>query len=350
MTIRPHVDCSIIHFGEWQIGSYRTTDFQVRRKARRAKMSVVQHVNFYLPLALVLFFARSNVVAQSFEPDTDESKSQLVIDGFTEPYRDIRIGSPDTAAITEIRVDEGDSVRYGQVIAKLDDVLVRASMNIARAASLSTGELETANLQVQTNRHKYESVLDLQKRNHATDQEVWSAKALLDESLSRAKAYEEMASRRRLELVQAEAHLQKITILAPIDGVIVERCKDVGELVSPADPHVLRIVQLDPLRISATASISQVRLLKSGQDLKVTIGSQSRIATVEFVSPIVDPSSGTAIVQLRVPNPDQQISSGMPRQIALIPEEPTAPTESNSGPKVPRQTFLKFLFLDETFR
>ena len=113
MTIRPHFDCIII--------------------------------------LLALCFAGSHVVTQSFEPDTDESKTQLVIDGFTEPYRDIRIGSPDTAAITEIRVDEGDSVRYGQVIAKLDDVLVRATMNIAREASLSTGELETANLQVQTN-------------------------------------------------------------------------------------------------------------------------------------------------------------------------------------------------------
>ncbi len=289
----------------------------------------------------------SFAVAQSFESTEKSSESVVVIDGFTEPYRDIRVGSPDTASIVEIRVDEGETVRYGQVIAKLDDTLVRSMMNVARAAALSTGELEASKLQVAMNQRKYELVQKLHERNHATDQEVWNAKAMLDESMARTKAYEEQASRRRLELVQAETHLQKMTVLAPIDGVVIERCKDVGELVSPADPHLMRIVQLDPLRVTASASHSQVQQIKAGQELKVTIGSLSRIATVEFVSPIVDPSSGTAIVQLRVANPDQQISGGMPCRIELTPVKVA---DQITDYKEPRQTFLRFLFHDANRR
>ncbi len=47
--------------------------------------------------------------------------------------------------------------------------------------------------------------------------------------------------------------LERMTIVSPMDGVVLKCLKDVGEVVSPADPSLVRIVQLDPLRISASA-------------------------------------------------------------------------------------------------
>jgi RND family efflux transporter MFP subunit len=300
---------------------------------------------------LIVLCAANPSSAQSFDNTPDDEStdddSSLVIEGFTEPYRDIQIGSPDTAIVAEIRVDEGDWVKFGQVIAKLDDSIVRANMNVAREAAASNGELATAQLQLKLNKHKYEQLLELHGRNHATDQELSGAQATCDESCARVKAYEELGNRRRLELVQAEAQLTRMTIVSPIDGVVVKKLKDVGEIVSPADPHLLRVIQLDPLRISATASLQQSGSLKLGQGLKTTIGKHSVIATVEFVSPVADASSGTVLVQLRVANPGHQIICGLPCKISLLPPQAEQREKNQS---IPRQTLKKFPNMDPTLR
>ncbi|MGV3483945.1 MAG: efflux RND transporter periplasmic adaptor subunit [Planctomycetaceae bacterium] len=278
--------------------------------------------------------------AQSFA-DEPGDQSQHVIEGFTEPYRDIEIGSPDTASVAEIWVDEGAEARVGQVLARLHDSVVRANVNIAREAAASTGEYEAAKLSLNTNQRKYDQVLALHGRDHATEQELWNARAARDESLAKVKAYEELASRRRLELVQAEAHLERFTIRAPIDGVVVKKFKDVGEVVSPADPQLLRVVQLDPLRISATATVAQIASLRVGQTLPATIGETSVAATIEFISPVADPSSSTVQVQLRVPNPDYKISGGISCEIRLDAEPlPSRPNRAS----IPRQTLKVFPF------
>lgn len=299
---------------------------------------------FVLIVAIAAIVYRAD--AQSLDNAADD-RSRLVIEGFTEPYRDIEIGSPDTAAVAEIRVDEGAWIRFGQVIARLDDTVVRANMNIAKEAAASSGELEAAKHVLNTSNRKYEQVLALHGRQHATDQELWNAQAIRDESASRVKAYEELSSRRRLEFIQAEAQLQRFTIRAPIDGVVVKKFKDVGEIVSPADPHLLRVVQLDPLRISATATLLQARSMSVGQGLKVTIGQRSLMATVEFVSPVADASSSTVLVQLRVANPEHEISAGMPCEIDLAPSAAEKREHSRSEP---RQTLGPFPLFEPTRR
>lgn len=301
-------------------------------------------VHAALATALVISVSSANAQSSDY---AGGDESLLVIEGFTEPYRDIEIGSPDTAAVAEVRVDEGAWVRFGQVIARLDDTVIRANVNIAREAAASTGELEAAKQGLSTNKRKYEQVLALHGRHHATDQELWNAQSAQDESASRVKAYEELASRRRLELVQAEAQLQRFTIRAPIDGIVVKKLKDVGEIVSPADPHLLRVVQIDPLRISATATLLQAGSMTIGQQLDVTIGKHSATATVEFVSPVADASSGTVLVQLRVPNPKHEISCGMMCEISLAP---SGSEVRGSGKSVPRQTLLPYPLLDRTRR
>lgn len=300
----------------------------------------------YFILMAMLGATGPAVRGQSFEDEPNE-QSLLVIEGFTEPYRDIEIGSPDTATVAEIWVDEGAKVRLGQVIARLDDSVVRANMNIAREAASSTGEYEAAKHLLNTSKRKLDQVLALHGRDHATDQELWNAQAACDESLAKVKAYEELANRRRLELVQAEAHLQRFTIRAPIDGVVVKKCKDVGEVVSPADPHLLRIVQLDPLRISGTATVVQARSMKVGQELATTVGEISLTAMVEFISPVADPSSGTVLVQFRIPNPDYRISGGMPCMIHLALHSTQSPP---TGKSAPRQTLNVFPLFDSGHR
>ncbi len=286
-----------------------------------------------LPLLLCIFASASS--AQDFSPDVASDRSLLLMDGYTEPYRDIKIGSPDTGTIAAFRVEAGQSIRFGQVIAKLDDAVVRANVEVARNAAASTGELDAARITLSTGERKYMQTLALHGRNHATEQELWQAQSTRDEATARVKAYEEVASRRRLELAQAETYLQRMTITSPLDGIVIEMLKDVGEIVSPADPHLVRVVQLDPLRVSATATGLQAKSLKPGQSLRTTIDGEKHFAVVEFISPVIDAGSGNVIIHLRLPNPNRELSAGQACQISLAPSRGRdAPANENQ----PRQT------------
>jgi len=197
-----------------------------------------------IPLWIALFaglLVQSSPIAtaQSFDTALNDTSSPLVLEGFIAPYRDIRVGSPDTATIIEMRADEGNTIRVGQVIARLDDTVAIANTNIARQATASSGELGASRLQMLASKRRYEQCIELHGRNHATDQELWNMQASLD------------------------------------DGIAIDRLIDIGEIVSPADPHLVRIVKLDPLRINATApiqqskhsSLAQVALIQSRHEL-----------------------------------------------------------------------------------
>ncbi len=214
------------------------------------------------------------------------------IEGFTEPYRDIQLGASDTGTISEIRVEEGKRVHFGQVIARLDDRICQSNVTIARQAAASTGELEAAQVQLESTQRRFDQLAALHGRNHATDQELLSVGAARDEAQARVKAYQELSVRRQQELKQAEMQLERMTIVSPLDGVVVKCMKDVGEVVSPADPVLVRIVQLDPLRISASASIVQAQQFQVGQVMTVHVSNMQKSATVEFISPVADVSSG----------------------------------------------------------
>lgn len=256
------------------------------------------------------------------------------IEGFTEPYRDIQLGASDTGTISEIRVEEGKRVQFGQVVARLDDRIYQSNVTVARQAAGATGELDAAKVQLDNSQRRFDQLAVLHGRNHATDQELLSVSAARDEAQARFKAYQELSVRRQQELKQAETQLERMTIVAPMDGIVVKCMKDVGEVVSPADPVLVRIVQLDPLRICASAQLVQAQQFQVGQVVTAHVGSMQKPATVEFISPVADVSSGTTMIQLRIPNNDLKLIAGLPCQIELpVASEPS--TQS-----VPLQTRL----------
>ena len=276
--------------------------------------------------------------------------SSAMLEGFTEPYRDLQVGAPDTGVIAQILVDEGQSVRAMQELVRLDDRVLKTSVDVARQAAQMQGEAEAARHQWQAKQRQWEQTEQLHRRGHATDQELWNAENERDQSAARLQAVQEQQQRRVLELRNAEAMLDRSVIRAPIDGVVVGRLKDVGEVVSPADPHLLRVVQLDPLRVTASGPAMQLTAIRPGMVLPVWIGQRRSSATVEYVAPVVDPSSGMSSIQLRLPNPELAVAGGLACRVGLQPLAETKQPAAPVGEDVLRQTLRRFPFLDRATR
>jgi RND family efflux transporter MFP subunit len=223
--------------------------------------------------------------------------------GYTEPSRIITVSAGDVGVIAEMLVKEGDAVKKGQVLARLDTAVLRAELEIAQAeAKLSA----TRN----------QRVLELVQATRVTPEEL-------------EKARTELAIK-NAQVRRIEAMIEVRTMHSPVDGVVTEIKRDPSESVTAANPHVLTVVQIDRLNVNLFLPPARVEHWQNGDrtDL-LLLDPERRVATtVEFVSPITDAASGTVRVKFAIENPNREIRSGgrctlsadsLPAGVALQP-------------------------------
>lgn len=186
--------------------------------------------------------------------------------------RDVRVTARADGIIEELLADRGVHVKSGQALAELD-------------TDLAAGHLEMAllNQRLATADHERARVLNEQK--------VVSAQELLRAEIARDRA--------ETEVSLARVRLDRCTIRAPCDGVIVERWAVAGQRVQEGDNAPLfRIVAPDPLRARVDVPEGQLAGLAVGAKAFIELpgGGAVHSARVVFLSPAIDPASGTAPV------------------------------------------------------
>jgi len=237
--------------------------------------------------------------------DVDEEESSSLIEGFTEPWKDIHVAAAEMGTLQSVLVRDGQQVTSGQLLARLNDDVLKVSLEVASAGMTATGELETARTQLDLKQVELEKLQELFEREHASQQELDRVSGELRVAESRLMTVREDLDIRRLEHARIQAQLKQREIRSTIDGVIVEVKKEEGEFVSPSDPVVARVVQLDPLRVVFSVPNERRGDVKTGQAVMMQIvGGGLPTGTVEHVSPVADASSGTFQVNVRLPNPD----------------------------------------------
>ena len=234
------------------------------------------------------------------------------IDGFTEPYREIDVAAAETGIIASIDVKEGDRVQEGQILSKLDQDVLRMTLEIGRKRKEARGQLNSSKAEVSLKEDRLIKLRELRRSDHANQEEVDRAITERDIAEARLLTAHEDIEVKQLEFERTKLQLERRNILSPIDGVIIRIFKDVGEFVAPTDPVVLRIVQLNPLLATFSVPSDLADNLVSGQTVHVKVHSEktSTEGTIEYVSPVTDAESGTVRIKVRLPNNDERFRSG----------------------------------------
>ena len=234
------------------------------------------------------------------------------IEGFTEPYRQVAVPAAEVGVIARIVVAEGAVVKQGEIVAQLDDTVLRASLEVAKAAKEATGSIKVAEAELDARLKIVESYKQLSEEGNASQREF--ERALNDQLKAAAglQSAQEELDVRRLEYERVKAQISQRLIVSPINGHVVAIDKDAGEFVSPTDPVVMHIVQLDTLKSVFSVPRKSVRAIRVGQNVQLTIGYEKVACTgmIEFISPTADPQSGTVRVKVRIPNADGRLQSG----------------------------------------
>jgi RND family efflux transporter MFP subunit len=234
------------------------------------------------------------------------------VEGFTEPYRTVNVGVTEVGIVAEMKVREGDTVRRGQALASLDQEVHLALLAIAEANMEIRGRLDSANAELDLNRDKLAKLQQLGLQGHARQEEIGRARTNVAIAEANVRTVEEELLVRRLEYDKMTAQLQRRSIRAPIDGVVIAVHKEVGEAVAPNNPELVTLVQLTSLRAAFSVPSAETDGLQTGALVKLRIGHGETPVegTIEFLSPTIDAESGTVRVKVRVDNPNGKYRSG----------------------------------------
>ena len=262
-----------------------------------------------LTIGLLLLAISSPIYGQT--PST--ASSTTYAEGFTEPFITVVVASPESGVLQSLNVGEGDSIKQGDVVGRLDSQVLNASLNSAKEKLKSQGQINAAQAKLTSKTHHLDQMKTLLKREHASEKEVRQAQ--LDFDLAQANLEIASDQHRSLEMdvKQIEAQLERRTVRSPISGTVLELPRQVGEAISATDSEVATVVALDRLRVRYFLTTQLAGQLKNGQSVKVSFPEtgQHTTARVDFVSPVTDAKSGTVRVELLIDNQDRSYRSGL---------------------------------------
>jgi len=263
------------------------------------------------------------------------------------PDQVTEVGSQVTGVVADVRVERGDFVRGGQLLARLHADAEVASVNVAKTRAKADADLKAAEANYEFQRQNLTRAEDLVERKFISQQALEKVRAeteVAQQKFIQAREQREVAQR---ELELARAQLRKRDIRAPFDGIVAERYVSVGERIE--ERPMFRIARIDPLRIEVVVPAALFGTVDKGMRARVHPDlpkAEPLDASIVLVDRLVDPASNTFRVRAELPNPGGAVPSGLRCRAELIDNKTSAhagqsSATGDSDTVGPRKTDLK---------
>jgi RND family efflux transporter MFP subunit len=227
-------------------------------------------------------------------------------DCLIEPYQSLEISSAATGVVDKVHVKRGDRVSKGQIVFTLESNVEAAAAELAKFKSQSLGAVKAAQSKIEFTQKKYERRKEMAAENLTSKQERDDAESELRLAEAELLAAKESRVQAGLEFKQQSSALALRTVRSTIDGVVVDQMLYPGETAEPGGKKpVLKLAQLDPLKVRVMLPMAVFGKLKHGQviELSPEHASQTKLqATVRHTDKVLDAASGTHMVFLDLPN------------------------------------------------
>lgn len=224
----------------------------------------------------------------------------------------------------DIYVRLGDQVRRGQRIAKIEDFELQEQLKQQESAlevSRATIRQREADLQLaQTNADRSRNLFarQLLPKQTLDDTEARYSAAVAQLDLARAQNNQSMS---RLEELRIQ--VQNTTIVSPVNGFIARRAADPGAFVSQNAP-IVDVVDIGRVRLVANIVEKDLTQIQAGDDTRVEVDAypgEMFIGRIARVSPVLDPATRTAPVEIEIPNPGFRLKPGMYARVTVTTDQ-----------------------------
>jgi membrane fusion protein, multidrug efflux system len=199
------------------------------------------------------------------------------------------IGSKLLARVVEVNLKAGQKVQKGDVLIRLDDADLRAKLQQAKAAVASA---EAVYAQAAADEKRYAQLV----RSRTISQQAY------DEAVATLRSAEANLLRLRETVNEVQATLDWATIRSPIEGTVIDKKVDTGDMVTPGQ---ILVTLFDPKRMQLVASVreSLTRRLQVGQSIGVQVEGLDKQCSGTISEIVPEAQSASRAFQVKVTGP-----------------------------------------------
>jgi RND family efflux transporter MFP subunit len=250
-----------------------------------------------------------------------QAQVQLTSTGYVVPQVEIDISSKLTGRVDKATIHEGSAVKQGQVLFELDasDQRTQVASSQARVAAARAREA-TARAQLA------ETALQLQREQKlAASGAIGTATA--DDLAARAKSLEEQVhateadvAASQTEVAALSVNLASTTIRTPIDGTVMTKPLQPGDVVNPGTP-MARIADFDSIVVESDVPEARLHLVKMGGPCEIVLDAypdKRWRGEVTDTSPQLNRAKATATVKVRFLDRDATVLPEMAARVSFL--------------------------------
>jgi multidrug efflux system membrane fusion protein len=236
-----------------------------------------------------------------------------VLTGNTVAFNTVDLVARVEGFLTSINYTDGGFVKKGDLLFLIEQTMYQAKVKEAQA------ELDSANAQLLNAQAEFTRQETLLRQNVTAQNTYDQAKAKRDSARANVENQEG-------NLVIAQTNLGYTSVAAPFDGIVTKHLVSVGELVgSTTATKLATIVQLDPIYVEFNMSEQDILRIRDNLKRRLTVEEISKVPLdiglmdeegyphqgfFNYVSPEIDPTTGTILVRGLFKNPNRDLVPG----------------------------------------
>jgi RND family efflux transporter MFP subunit len=276
--------------------------------------------------------------------------SMLDASGYVIARRQAAVAAKSILRVVEVNIEEGQLVKEGQILAKLDDSNTKASLEQARA------QVTQAEASLNAAKTALDDALPTYRRN----ERQLESKVISEQTFDSAKAAYNAAEQdynvrvrglevARATLAVAQRYQDDTTVRAPFAGVVVTKSAQAGEIVSPSSAGggftrtgICTIVDMDSLEVEVDVSENFINRVRGGQPATIKLNAYPDWeipAEVIAVIPTADRSKATVKVRVAFKEKDERVLPEMGARVSFL-STPDAEKASDGAPAVVTQAVI----------
>ncbi|GAB2797987.1 efflux RND transporter periplasmic adaptor subunit [Dyella kyungheensis] len=269
--------------------------------------------------------------------------------GYVTARRQATVSAQITGTLTDVLIEEGDHVKEGQVVARLDDSQYKAALDAARTTAAASHAL-VAQFQAQLAQNQRDAVRneELAAKGLVSKQLAEQSRTLVDSTRAQLLSQQRSAASADAQVVVARVNFDYCVIRAPFDGVITTKDAQVGEIVSPFSAGggftrtgVGTVVDMDSLEVDVDVNEAYIGRVKPSMPAEAVLDAYPdwKIpAHVIAIVPAADRGKATVKVRVALEKKDARIVPDMGVRVSFLEQkqdQAQAQTQAPQGALVP---------------
>jgi RND family efflux transporter MFP subunit len=245
-----------------------------------------------------------------------DAAAELVATGYVVAQVKADVASKATGRMRVLNVEEGDSVKTGDVLAELDNDDIRAEFDLAQA-NLKRSQADSV-----AGARNFERQQDLYNNKLISEEEFEIATAIYARAVADVEAM-------RAIIRAAEVALENTYIRAPFDGTVLTKHADVGEMVAPfasassSKGAVVTLADMTSLEVEADVSESNIQKVRMGAPCEIVLDAYPGTVYSGYVKKIVptaDRARATVLTKIAFDNIDEKVLPEMSSRVNFLRE------------------------------